>query len=58
MARPHRYIADLDIPADHAGERPCRCGLARRNRTHDEKALAKAEERQAEHRRRIGDDDR
>jgi len=56
MAGPHAYIADLGIPADHRGARPCRCGRPERNRIHDAAEAAKTAEAQTEHLRRIGGD--
>ena len=51
----HVFEPDRDIPADHRGQRPCRppCGLPRANRVHQ---LPDTAEAQAEHLRRIGDD--
>lgn len=49
----HPYQADPDAPADWKGEQPCTCGLPSANQAHD---LPDVPE-QAEHRRRIGEDD-
>lgn len=57
MADAHRYVENRDIPADHNGNRPCICGRAQPNRVHADEAVAKVDAAQAEHLRRIGEED-
>lgn len=33
--RVHAYVADPAMPADHRGDRPCLCGVAKGNERHD-----------------------
>ncbi|MFI6266132.1 hypothetical protein [Micromonospora sp. NPDC051006] len=54
--RPHRYAASTTVPADHNGLRPCICGRAKGNAAHNAEAVAQVDAAQAEHLRRIGDD--
>ncbi|WP_416902731.1 hypothetical protein [Micromonospora echinospora] len=60
-ARPltvHRYDADETAAPDHRDRHPCRwCPLPAGNRIHDEDAVAQLDAAQAEHRRRVGDED-
>ena len=55
---PHLYIEDRELPADHRGDRPCKCGRPQGNGAHDQAAVAKVDAAQAEHLRRIGEDNR
>ncbi|TDC48844.1 hypothetical protein E1258_27615 [Micromonospora sp. KC207] len=50
---PHLYQPDGDLPADHTGDQPCTCHLPRRHARHTVPDTADA---QAEHLRRIGED--
>ncbi|MBM0275353.1 hypothetical protein [Micromonospora tarensis] len=54
--RPHPYTPSTVIPADQLGAKPCICGRAEKNVAHDASAVAKVDAAQAEHLRRIGDD--
>jgi len=54
---PHLYEPDRDAPPDHRDRLPCRrCPLPAGNRVHDETAVAQIDAAQAEHLRRIGED--
>jgi len=48
----HPYAEDVDTPADHRGNRPCRCGLPGGNAVH---LVPDTAEEQAEQRRRAGE---
>lgn len=50
----HPYAEDLDTPADHRGDRPCRCGLPGSNVVH---LVPDTTDQQDEHRRRAGERD-
>ncbi|MGC5033048.1 hypothetical protein [Micromonospora sp. DT229] len=55
---PHLYRPDPDVPGDPLttdAEPPCRCGRPKPNQAHD---TAEQDAAQAEHLRRIGEDDR
>lgn len=55
--RPHHYTPSTVVPADHTGQPPCVCGRPRTNGRHTADAVAQVDAEQAEHRRRIGDED-
>lgn len=52
--RPHLFVADPDVPADHRGRRTCRCSLV--GEPGDAHHQLPDVPEQAEHRRRVGED--
>ncbi|MFI5852293.1 hypothetical protein ACIA7R_31460 [Micromonospora chalcea] len=56
QVRTHPYTPSGLLPADHRGDRPCICGRAKANATHDQAAVDQVDAAHAEQLRRIGGD--